>query len=79
MSGALAERVFVHKITSVGFGHVEVLDRRSFGVDDVALYPLFTADLIELMRTLVAPEQQAEIATAVIVSARKPTGRSGSG
>lgn len=72
MSGALAERVFVHKIIQVGFSGVEVLERRVFGLADAALYPLFTPELIELMHNLLPPVQQAEVATAVTVSARKP-------
>ena len=72
MSGALAERVFVHKMTQVGFDAVEVLDRRPFGLADAALYPLFTPDLIELMHNLLPPARQAEVATAVTVSAHRP-------
>lgn len=72
MSGALAERVFVHKMTQVGFDAVEVLDRRAFGLADAARYPLFTPELIKLMHNLLPPAQQAEVATAVTVSARKP-------
>lgn len=73
MSGALAERVFVHKMTNVGFRDVEVLERRRFGVDDAASYPLFTPELIALMRRLLAPERQADVAVAATVSARKPS------
>lgn len=73
MSGALAERVFAHKMTNVGFSDIEVLDRRRFGIDDAASYPLFTPELIELMRRLLSPDQQADVALAVTVSARKPS------
>jgi hypothetical protein len=45
---------------------------RAFGLGDAARYPLFTSDLVELMHDLLTPEQQAEVATAVLVSARKP-------
>ena len=71
MSGALAERVFVLKMTRVGFRNVEVLDRRPFGLSEAARYPLFTPELIELMQTLLSPTQHAEVATAVTESARK--------
>lgn len=74
MSGALAERVFVHKMTNVGFRDIEVLERRRFGVNDAASYPLFTPELIALMRRLLAPERQADVAIAVTVSAHKPSG-----
>jgi arsenite methyltransferase len=72
VSGALAERVFVDKLHNVGFADVEILDRRPFGLQDAGLYPLFTPDLIELMETLLPAEQRAEVATAIIVTARKP-------
>ena len=43
-------------------------------VDGCALYPLFTADLIELMRRLIPYEQQEAVATAtsIVVTARLP-------
>ena len=46
---------------------------RSFGIDDVAMYPLFTPEAIEIMRRTIAPERQSQVATGVIVKARKPT------
>lgn len=72
MAGALAERVFADKMASVGFDEIEVADRQAFGLADAARYPLFTADLVELMHELLSPQQQAEVATAVHVTARKP-------
>jgi arsenite methyltransferase len=72
VSGALAERVFAHKLTKVGFTGLVVHERRPFGLEDAARYPLFTPDLIELMRTLLLPERQAEVAVAVTATARKP-------
>lgn len=72
MAGALAERVFVEKIGAVGFVDAQVVERRAFGLDDIVRYPLFTADLVDFMRDAIPPEQQAEVATAVTVTARKP-------
>ena len=46
---------------------------RSFGKDDVAQYPLFTPEAIETMRRTFPPERQTQVATGVIVKARKPT------
>jgi arsenite methyltransferase len=39
-------------------------------VEDLALYPLFTPELLELMRTLIPPDRQVAVATAVVMSAR---------
>ena len=72
MSGALAERVFARKMANVDLADVEVVERRPFGLTDVARYPLFTPDLIELMRDLLPPAQHAEVAVAVTASAVRP-------
>lgn len=40
-------------------------------MDDLALYPLFTSDLVALMRTLIAPDRQNAVATAIIVTATR--------
>lgn len=45
---------------------------RPFGIDDVALYPLFTSEAIETMRRTIPLEGQTNVATGVIVKARKP-------
>lgn len=72
MSGALAERVFAEKLHRAGFEDVWVGGHRPYGIDDVALYPLFTAEAIETMRRTIAPERQDHVATGVIVKARTP-------
>lgn len=75
MSGALAERDFVAKLEKSGFEGVTVVDRRPVSVDDFALYPLFTDDLMALMRSLIPPDRQSSMATAVVVRAAHPGGR----
>ena len=77
MSGALAERVFAHKIEKTGFVGLTIVDRRSFGIDDAAGYPLFTPDLLDLMRELVPAPRQPAVATAITLTGRKPTTRPG--
>jgi hypothetical protein len=71
VAGALTERDFVAKLEKAGFTEVEVLERTPMSVDDAALYPLFTADVLELMRTLIAPERQGRVAVAIVVRAQK--------
>jgi arsenite methyltransferase len=71
VSGALAERDFVEKLRRAGFVDIEVLHRQPFGVEDAALYPLFTDDLVALMRRLIPLEKQDVIATAIVVRARR--------
>jgi hypothetical protein len=72
VAGALTERDFVAKLEKAGFLGIEVLERSPMGVDDCALYPLFTPDLLELMRQLIPPERQSKVAVAVVVRAQLP-------
>jgi arsenite methyltransferase len=50
---------------------VQVVGRRPMGVEDCALYPLFTEDLLELMRTLIPVERRERVATAIVLRARR--------
>jgi hypothetical protein len=72
VAGALTERDFVAKLETAGFHDVEVLERSPMGVEDCALYPLFTPDLLELMRHLIPPNRQDTVGVAVVVRARLP-------
>ena len=72
MGGALAERDFVEKLEKAGFADVRVVERQPFGIDHIELAPLFTPELIELMRRLLPPEQHDRVATSVVVKARRP-------
>lgn len=76
MSGALAERVFAHKITGVGFTDLRIVGRRRFSIDDAARYPLFTDELIRTMREELPADQHDEVATAITLTARKPVSAS---
>jgi arsenite methyltransferase len=70
VAGALTERDFVEKLEQAGFGEIEVHLREPASVDDLALYPLFTDELIALMRMLITPDRQNAVATAVVVTAK---------
>jgi hypothetical protein len=72
VAGALTERDFVTKLETAGFRDVEVLDRSTMGVEDLELYPLFTPDLLELMRQLIPSDRQDAVGIAVVVRARLP-------
>jgi arsenite methyltransferase len=72
VAGALTERDFVTKLEKAGFVDVEIVERSPMGVDDCALYPLFTPDLLDLMRRLIPPERQGEVGVAVVLRARLP-------
>ena len=70
MAGALTERDFVAKLERAGFTGIEIVERTPLGVDDCVLYPLFTPDVLDLMRTLILAERQQRIGVAVVVRAR---------
>ncbi|MPY79648.1 MAG: methyltransferase domain-containing protein [Actinophytocola sp.] len=70
VAGALAEDDFVGKLKRVGFVDIDVLDHQPLSIDDCALYPLFSEEVIALMRTLIPAEQHASVAIAVVIRAR---------
>jgi arsenite methyltransferase len=70
IAGALSEEVFTTKLVNVGFTDIRLGEHIPFSVDDAALYPLFTDEVITLMRDLVPPETQSSIATSLIARAR---------
>ena len=74
ISGALSEEVFAKKLANAGFVDVDMSDRVSFGIDDVALYPLFTPETVERMRELIPADRHDDVCVAVIVRAGKPGG-----
>ena len=52
----MAERVFAGKLQPAGFVDVWVGGHQPFGIDQAALYPLFTPEVIQVMRqTIPAP------------------------
>jgi arsenite methyltransferase len=69
VAGALAEDELVHKLHKAGFSEVETLHREPLGIDDCALYPLFTHEVITLMRALIPTDDHDRVATAVVVRA----------
>jgi hypothetical protein len=70
VAGALTERDFVAKLERAGFHEIEVHERRPMSVDDAELYPLFTDDLLAMIRKLIPPERQGELAVAIVITAR---------
>jgi arsenite methyltransferase len=67
----MAERVFAGKLERAGFTQVWLGGQRPFGIDEATLYPLFTPEVIEVMRRTIPPDHQDHVATGVIVKARK--------
>jgi quercetin dioxygenase-like cupin family protein len=72
IAGALSERIFARKLDRAGLVDVEMSERSPLTLDDVALYPLFTPEVLTLMRRLLPDDTRKHIATSLIVRARKP-------
>lgn len=72
VAGALSEADFVWRLAKAGFVAVEVLSHEPLSIDDCALYPLFSDELIRLMRALIPLERHGSVATAVVISAKLP-------
>lgn len=68
----MAERVFARKVQKVGFVDLEIFGHTPYGIDEVARYPLFPPELIQVMRKVLPPERRRHLATGVIVRARRP-------
>jgi arsenite methyltransferase len=72
ISGALATRVFLLKLQNTGFADIRIENPIPFGLIDAAVYPLFSPELIDQMRRLLPEERHDNVATAVLVTARRP-------
>jgi SAM-dependent methyltransferase len=70
IAGALAESAFVHKLGGAGLEDIEVVQREPLSIDDCALYPLFPADVIGLMRRLIPADRHDRVAIAIVVRSR---------
>lgn len=72
LSGALSEIALYKGLRRAGFRDVAIEPIESFGIAECALYPLFSDELLALLRRLVPAERHDRIATSVFVRARKP-------
>lgn len=72
LSGALSEIALYKGLRRAGFRDVSITPVDGFGLAECALYPLFTEELMELLRTVVPPDRQGRIATSALITARKP-------
>jgi arsenite methyltransferase len=73
IAGALSEPVFTKKLANAGLVDIELSERTPLTIDDVALYPLFTPQVLSLMRRLLPTAAQQRIAISLIARAHKPT------
>lgn len=72
VAGALAERDFVRKLEKAGFQDIDVVHREPLSIDDCALYPLFSEEVIRLMRALLPAHRHERVAVSIVVTATLP-------
>jgi len=67
--------VLLKKFFNVGFEAIAVVERRWFGLADLARYPLFTPEFLEFMGKVMPPHRHNELVSSIAVTARKPVAR----
>jgi SAM-dependent methyltransferase len=72
LSGALSETALYKGLRRAGFREVGIDALHPFGIDECALYPLFSDELLDLLRSRVPRERHDRIAQSVFVRGRKP-------
>ena len=72
IAGAVSERVLRRKLARAGFDDIDVGGHTGFSLDEVALYPLFTSEVMELLRQLLPRDIQQQVALSVIARSRRP-------
>lgn len=55
-----------------GFVDIAQHDARVLGIDDCARYPVFTPQLIDVMRRAIAPARHDAVARSLVFTARRP-------
>jgi SAM-dependent methyltransferase len=73
LSGALSEVALYKGLRRAGFRAVSIEPLGPFGIGEAALYPLFSGELLALLRDRVPPDRHDRIAMRVLARGRKPS------
>lgn len=63
--------MFGEKAAKGGFPTIEVFDRRSMTLDELAVYPLFTTEFLEWLKQSIPPGQQDRIIYTAHIRGKK--------
>jgi hypothetical protein len=63
--------VFGQKAAKGGFQTIEIFDRLSMTLDDLAVYPLFTPDFLEWLKKSIPPTQHDRIIFTAHIRGKK--------
>lgn len=61
----------MNKLRQIGFSDIERGEELPYGIAECEQYPMFTPELLALMRRLIHPDRQRVVARSVIYTARK--------
>jgi hypothetical protein len=64
--------VLKKKLTNVGFEALAVAERRPFGLDALATYPLFPVEFLDFVRSVVPRDRHDTIVFSLVITAQKP-------
>jgi arsenite methyltransferase len=71
LSGALSETALYKGLRRAGFRQVGIDPLHPFGIAECALYPLFSGELLDLLRSRVPRERHDRIAQSVFIHGRR--------
>jgi hypothetical protein len=60
------------KVANVGFGEVAVADRRPFGIDGLARYPVLPQEFVDFLRRVIPADRHEALVWSLVVLGRKP-------
>jgi hypothetical protein len=64
--------VLLKKFSNVAFEDIAVVERKPFGLADLARYPLFTKEFLAFLRDVMPVHRHEELVFSIVVTARKP-------
>jgi hypothetical protein len=63
--------VLLKKFFNVGLEQIQVAERRPFGLEELARYPLFAPEFLEFLREVIPAHRHREVASSIVVTARR--------
>ncbi len=64
--------MLLKKFFNVGLEDIAVVERKPFGLADLARYPLFTKEFLAFLGRVMPVHRHEELVFSIVVTARKP-------
>ena len=65
--------MLLKKFFNVGFEDIAVVERKPFGLTDLARYPLFTKEFLAFLGNVMPLHRHEDLVLSTVVTARKPS------